>query len=370
MNIPGGTLEAEACREEIREFHEPMPYPAPVARLDEHPALYADPQRRRALFHRTWPNERPGEPQAILLAGCRPAQAARTAMREPNSRVTAIDSSVRRLLGTRDLQRKHALHNLEVQRLALENVRELDRTFDLILCIGVLHHLPDPDRGLRALHDVLRPKGALQLMVHASRSRTTNTPINPRDRGVTVPQLYAWLERAGMSFGRWTEQAPYLPQCGAMAGTSYSEQLNALPAPAQHAAAESFRGSMTRHSLIAYRSDYSGAGQSINFKGERWRDYVPIRLPWTLSIRKGIPTGSAAVLLNPTHKHRDLLLPVTWAQDRLLAAIDGTRTLGEIVTACGTSKGAQRALQFFERLYYYDQIVFDASSSGASVSSS
>lgn len=32
---------------------------------------------------------------------------------------------------------------------------------------GVLHHLPDPDAGLRALRDVLEVSGALQLMVYA-----------------------------------------------------------------------------------------------------------------------------------------------------------------------------------------------------------
>jgi len=40
--------------------------------------------------------------------------------------------------------------------------------------------------------------------------------LHPQDRAYTVPQIYAWLERCGLSFCRWFEQAPYLPQCGAM----------------------------------------------------------------------------------------------------------------------------------------------------------
>jgi SAM-dependent methyltransferase len=414
MTIPERIRELSTGLEEIREFYEQMPYPSPVSRLDEHRELYADPQRRRALFHRTWPTEQPGKHQEILIAGCGTSQAARYALCEPDSHVTAIDISVRSLFYTRDLKRKYGLENLELQHLALENVRELDRTFDLIVCTGVLHHLPDPDRGLHALHDVLRPKGAMQLMVHAtygragiymmqrfcrmlrteaspddlrnlndlidglspehpmtrllSRTEEFSQPqamadalLHPRDRAFTVPELYAWLERAGMSFGRFIEQAPYLPQCGDLANSSYSERMNALSIPDQHAAAELFRGTMTQHHLIAYRDDYGGCGQSIHFTGQQWRDYVPIRLPWTLCIRDGVPPGSTAVLLNPAHKHRDLLLPLTWAQDHLLGAIDGARTLGDIVTACGTTKGAQRALQFFEQLYRYDQIVFDAS---------
>lgn len=41
-------------------------------------------------------------------------------------------------------------------------------TFDLILCSGLLHHLPSPEAGLRAVRRVLAPGGALGLMVHAS----------------------------------------------------------------------------------------------------------------------------------------------------------------------------------------------------------
>ena len=38
--------------------------------------------------------------------------------------------------------------------------------------------------------------------------------LNSQDRAYTVPEIYAWLDRCGMSFGRWIEQAPYLAQCG------------------------------------------------------------------------------------------------------------------------------------------------------------
>ena len=37
-----------------------------------------------------------------------------------------------------------------------------------------------------------------------------------------MPQLYDWLDRCGMSFGRSVEQAPYLAQCGIMAKMKHS----------------------------------------------------------------------------------------------------------------------------------------------------
>jgi SAM-dependent methyltransferase len=399
--------------EEVRDFYERLPYPPPLESLDEHRALYAVPHRRRALFHRIWPTQRPHGHQEILIAGCGTSQAARYALREPGARVTAIDISETSLRHTRDLKQKYALENLELQQLPLENVQQLGRCFDLIVCTGVLHHLPDPDCGLRALRAVLSPKGALQLMVYASYGRAgiymlqeycrmlgigtaaadlralggllevlpRNHPVaellgrpdfkrpeaiadallHPRDRSYTVPELYAWLERCGMSFGRWVEQAPYLPQCGALAKTGHGERLNALPKPAQHAAAELFRGTMTQHRVIAYRTDDPGRADAIHFTGERWREYVPLRLPWALSIREHVPAGSVAVLLNPAHQLRDLVLPINAAQDHLLSQMDGQRTLGDIVAACGSSEAARRAAEFFQQLWWYDQIVFDAS---------
>src|ERR1700761_1654100 len=44
--------------------------------------------------------------------------------------------------------------------------------FDYIDCCGVLHHLPDPADGLRALLSVLAPGGGLGLMVYAPHGRT------------------------------------------------------------------------------------------------------------------------------------------------------------------------------------------------------
>ncbi len=43
--------------------------------------------------------------------------------------------------------------------------------FDYIDCCGVLHHLPDPDAGLKALADALKPRGGMGLMVYGELGR-------------------------------------------------------------------------------------------------------------------------------------------------------------------------------------------------------
>jgi SAM-dependent methyltransferase len=397
--------------EDVRDFYDRMPYPAPRTQLDEYRDLYANPDRRRALFHLVWPTERPCRSQDILIAGCGTSQAARYALREPDARITAIDISEASLGHTRDLQQKYALKNLELYRLPIESIQEMGRSFDLIVCTGVLHHLSDPDLGLQSLRNVLKPEGAMQIMVYASFGRAgiymmqdycrilgiTPSPqelqdlsatlsdlpedhpltpllrkgrdfqrpdgiadalLHPQDRDYTVPQLYEWLGRCGMSLGRWFEQAPYLPQCGALARTPHAARLAALPQSAQYAAAELFRGTITQHKFVAYRNDCLIESQPIHFTDERWRGYIPIRLPWTECVSVQVPSGSVAVLLNRAHKHPDLILPINAAQNDLLNQIDGTRTLGEITQNSG--KDTSRSLQFFQRLWQYDQIVFDA----------
>jgi SAM-dependent methyltransferase len=413
-----GNPEPATDSQAVRDFYERLPYPAPLTSLDEYVQMPAKAERRRALFHRIWPTRRPGADREILIAGCGTSQAARYALSEPDARVTAIDISTTSLNHTRALQRRYDLDNLALHRLPIERVEELGRDFDLIVCTGVLHHLVDPDLGLRALRKVLRATGAVNLMVYARYGRAgiylmqeycrllglgtserelqelgaalaalpmdhpiadllrrtkdfrhpqaiADALLHPQDRSYTVPEIYAWLERSGLSFGRWLEQAPYLPQCGSPARSAHAARLAALPERAQHAAAELFRGTMTRHRFIAYASESVAADQRIRFTDERWRRYVPVRLPWARCIRERVPAGSVAVLLNPADEYPDIILPIDAAEDRLLSLMDGQRSLGEIAQSCTTHQGAERALQFFEQLWQYDQIVFDVSCADA-----
>jgi SAM-dependent methyltransferase len=416
VEFSGDTLPSQAGREkadQVRVFYESHPYPAPLRDLDRHRELYRNPDRRRAWTLLLWPTEKPRADREILVAGCGTSQAAVHALREPDAHVTAIDISEASLRHTGELQRKHGLRNLELHRLSIEAVGELGRTFDQILCTGVLHHLPDPDLGLKSLRNVLTPEGAMHLMVYATYGRagiymmreycrllgvgateaelrdlgamigalSSDHPIagvaqrtkdftypdaladallHPQDRAYTVPQLHAWLERCGLSFGRWVEQAPYLPQCGAIARILHAARLAALSPPLQHAAVELLRGTMTRHSFIAYRNDRKGESQPIKFDGDAWRSWVPLRLPWTLWIRDRVPSGFAAVLINPTHTYPDLALPIDAAQERVFAAIDGRRSIGEILRQAAGGGDDKPARRFIERLWQYDQIVLDA----------
>jgi len=418
-------MEHASARDAVRDFYNLHPYPPPVDDLDEYRQRWQDEGRRRADFHLHWPDKAYRANLTVLVAGCGTAQAAKHALRQPACHVVGIDISETSVLHTETLKRKYHLTNLEVYQLPVERAGELGRSFDEIVCTGVLHHLADPDAGLRALRDLLKPDGAMHLMVYAAYGRAgvcmlqdycrrlgigntekeirdlantlralpqdhplarllgesadfrsqaglADALLHPRDRAYTVPELFDFLERAGLVFGRWVRQAPYLPQCGALAATPHASRLAMLPPPEQYAAVELWRGNMLRHSLIAYRTGRPGDSHLPRFDGDDWLGYVPLRLPETISVRERLPAGAAAALINRSHSDPDLVLFVDAAELQMIEAIDGRRTIADIIEHVATSKPAIRPTRrqthrLFQRLWQYDQVVFDLTGQGDNV---
>ena len=395
---------------EVQDFYERYPYPPPVDDLGAYRLRWQDRGRRRADFHLFWPERPYTEDQTILVAGCGTSQAAKHALRCPAARVVGIDFSATSVRHTESLRRKYDLTNLEVHQLAIERVGELSTTYDHIVCTGVLHHLAAPDGGLRALRDVLKPDGTMHLMVYAPYGRVgiymlqefcrrigihpsdgeirdlivalgalperhalarllhevpdfrkeaalADALLHPQDRAYSVPQLMEFVSNGGLGFSRWFRQAPYSPHCGLMAHLPQASRIAALDPEEQYAVAELFRGTMASHSVIVHRDDRPGGPQPVVFSGHAWLGYVPVRLPDTLCITERLPPGAAAVLINQAHTYTDIYLPINTQEKRWLDAIDGERSVGAIVD--GEGRDLSRA--FFERLWWHDQVVFDAS---------
>jgi SAM-dependent methyltransferase len=339
-------------------------------------------------------------------------------LRWPAAQVTGIDFSATSVRCTEDLKRKYNIDNLQVRQLPIERAGDLKMSFDQIICTGVLHHLADPDAGLSALRGVLKPDGAMHLMVYAPYGRTgiymlqefrrrigiqatdegirdfiaalTALPrghplenllreapdfrqeaaladalLHPQDRSYSVPQLFDFIEKAGLTFGRWLKQAPYSPHCGVVAKIPQASRLKDLSVAEQYAAVELFRGTMVRHSVVVYRDDSPGGPQPVSFTGDAWLGYVPLRMPDTICVQERLPPGAAGVLINQTHAYRDLTMPIDSTEKRLFDAIDGNYSVGGIVErtlpSSQTRSQLDMARTFFEKLWWYDQVVFDAS---------
>jgi SAM-dependent methyltransferase len=148
-------------------------YPLPIADMADAIATGAyweigDPMLYWPLFR---PNRRGVDGLRILVAGCGTVQAAYYALKNPTWSVVGIDFSDTSLAHQLTLKERHQLDNLTLHKLDIENVALLGKEFDFITCTGVLHHLPNPEAGLRALRSVLAPNGVINLMVYGSSLR-------------------------------------------------------------------------------------------------------------------------------------------------------------------------------------------------------
>ena len=80
------------------------------------------------------------------------------------------------------------------------------------------------------------------------------------------------------------------------------------------------------------------------------------------------------MLVNQAHSDPDLILPINANEMQIVSAIDGKRTIDEIIhkvsppDAKNLNQMKIQARRFFEKLYWYDQVVFDTSSKGSDAS--
>jgi len=386
----------------VAAFYDRHPYPPPVGDVAAFSRQLEDSSAPRVAHHLIWPERPLQSVTSMLIAGCGTSQAVRHAVRVPRARVVGIDISSTSLDHSGALATRLGISNLALHELPIERVGELGETFDHIVCTGVLHHLADPLAGLRSLREVLAPNGAITLMVYAPYGRAgvyllqdycrllgigssptelsdlvatmrelpSTHPIrrllqesrdylddnaladalcNPRDRAYTVPQLLELIDQAGLRFGRWERQAPYLPDCGAITETPHSARIAAVRAPDQYALMELFRGTIARHTAILFDAADTKSGV-LDFTDHAVGSWVPIRVPSVVIVEQRLPPGAAAALINRAHSDTDLVLFVDAHQRRLFESIEGRHTIDEL---------GHDAAPFVERLWRHDLVVCD-----------
>ena len=297
--------------------YEAYPYPARDPREEAKRLVVGSPSHLREVDHWIFAARRPAsQPFHALVAGggtgdatIMLAQQMASAGREGS--VTWLDRSI---AARRIVEARAAARRLENIRFVEGSILELPGSglgpFDYIDCCGVLHHLPDPLEGLKALLGVLAPGGGLGLMVYAPHGRTgvymmqdalrllapageppaarvevakrlwrqapetawlRRNPwlsdhisggdaglydllLNPRDIAFTVPELAALVAQAGLRVTCWVEPLRYDPD------TYLSDpKLRARTAtmtPLQRATlAEAITGNMGIHIVYCVRAD-------------------------------------------------------------------------------------------------------------------
>lgn len=339
-----------------------------------------------------WPNRDYVPDLDILVAGCGTNQAAVFAYTNPSARVVAIDVSEPSLSHHHCLKERYGLRNLEISCLPVESAGELGLEFDLIVSTGVLHHLADPDLGLKVLAGCLKHDGVVAIMLYARYGRygvemlqsifrdlelrqdeaslsivkeavaqlpvahplrsylalapdlcfdagLVDTFLHGRDRSYSVDDCLRLVEASGLVFQDWFLKQLYYPLSPAQG--SFYQAIEALPLQRQWSIMERLNTSNACHFFMACRPDRSPQSYQIDFKSSAAMDYVPV-----FRYRCGVENG----MLNRPGQQ----IQPTTGQLAQLQLIDGRRTIGDIVAM--NQALPEPALTYFASLWQSDYL--------------
>jgi SAM-dependent methyltransferase len=377
----------DATDARLAEQYEAFPYPKRDPRDESRRLIIGSPSHLREIDHWVFGAARPASrPLRALVAGggtgdgaIMLAQQMATAGRP--GRVAYLDRSA----AAHGVARARA----EARGLTLDwhmgSLLDLPDSglsaFDYIDCCGVLHHLPDPAEGLRALLSVLAPGGGMGLMVYAPHGRTgvymlqdalrrlapegdapparldvarrvmrhlpesawlrRNTYfgdhieggdaglydllLNPRDRAYTAPEFIGLLDSAGLTVTALMEPLRYDPAVY-LPDPKLRARIDALDPPARAGLAEALTGNMSTH--VAYCVRTTDARPAPDPMRE---DAVPVarELPAAELARNIRPDGTLPFLFDGLR----VPLPLPPLAGAILGRVDGVRTVGGIAAA-------------------------------------
>jgi SAM-dependent methyltransferase len=106
--------------------------------------------------------------------------AVQTAQVYPNARLLGVDVSLNSLAYARRKTRELGLRNIEYAQADILELGTIDRTFDRIESVGVLHHLAEPTAGWRVLVSLLRPGGRMCIGLYSNLARRFITEARAR----------------------------------------------------------------------------------------------------------------------------------------------------------------------------------------------
>jgi SAM-dependent methyltransferase len=371
--------------------YETYPYPRREPRDEAKRLIVGSPGHLREIDHWVFGARRPASrPLNALIAGGGTGDAtimlAQQMTREGRSgTVTWLDRSAAALKIAQARAAARGLTNIVwEQRSLLELPGSGLGPFDYVDCCGVLHHLPDPAAGLRALLSVLAPGGGLGLMVYAPHGRTgvymlqdalrllapaDESPaarldvarrvmrhlpetawlrrngflddhvnggdaglydllLNPRDRAFTVRELHAMLTAEGLAVTCWVEPTRYDP-LPLLPDPKLRTRVAALDPIDRAALAEALAGNVSAHIVYCVRSDERT--EPADFMAD---EAVPVTRELSgETIASGIqPDGTITLVLDGLR----LPLALPALAPGILRLVDGRRSVGQIAATLAT----------------------------------
>ncbi len=167
---------------DIRDQYEAYPYPARDPADEAKRLITGSPSFPVEMDHCLWAGQRDWSQELrVLVAGggtgdglVQLAQRLKDADRPYQITYLDLSTASRKIAEARVAARQ--LDNIRFVTGSLLDAPTLG-AFDYIDCCGVLHHLPDPEAGLKALRAAMAPNGGLGFMVYAPYGRTGVYPL-------------------------------------------------------------------------------------------------------------------------------------------------------------------------------------------------
>ncbi|WP_375472663.1 methyltransferase domain-containing protein [uncultured Nostoc sp.] len=155
----------------VAKLYNTYPFP-PEALLDEPPPGY-NWRWNWLAAHNFCTGQKPQRQDIrILDAGCGTGVGTEYLVHlNPQASVVGIDLSTGALAVAKERCQRSGATRVEFHHLSLFDVEQLPGEFDLINCVGVLHHTPDPIRGIQALAKKLALGGLMHIFVYGELGR-------------------------------------------------------------------------------------------------------------------------------------------------------------------------------------------------------
>ncbi len=163
--------DSQAISTAVARLYNTYPFP-PEPLLDQPPPGY-NWRWHWLAAHQFCTGQKPARQDIrILDAGCGTGVSTEYLVHlNPAAKVIGIDLSEGALAVARERCQKSGARGAEFQHLSLFDVAQLPGEFELINCVGVLHHTPDPIQGIQALAKKLAPGGLLHVFVYGELGR-------------------------------------------------------------------------------------------------------------------------------------------------------------------------------------------------------
>ena len=108
----------------------------------------------------------------ILIAGCGTGQHSIVAASHfSNCQITAVDLSLASIAYAKRKTNELGITNLKYLQADILNLNQLQKKFDIIESVGVLHHMDDPMLGWEILTKILRPGGLMKIGLYSELGR-------------------------------------------------------------------------------------------------------------------------------------------------------------------------------------------------------